>query len=211
MKTIQQQRILQLLDCINRGNTLQNELSNDFTDPISIRRCDYIQISGQSLLNMARLMGLRIEADLSDDPDTDQQQYEFYCRINGITFYSYLYTAEETQIVVDILEYVNTKYNKYFSLNEDGRFQPTKGMRNVVGNLSHSGGIVAVLESNSPFDALPTHRYRSFAEYVYEVVAENNLTAHMTGSFFDYNGIAYLLWEDASGYYISEYREGGVR
>lgn len=208
MMTIQQQRILKLVDLIKKTNTLKNGLGSDLGNPISIRRSDYIAVSGESILNIARLMGRPIEAELSNDLDTDEPQYEFYCRVNGITFYSYLYTEEESQEVVDILDYVNTKYNMYFSLNEDGRFQPTKGMLNVVGNLSYSGGIVAVFESNSPFDVLPTHRYRSFAEYLDEVVAGNNSTAHITGSIFDYNGLPYLLWEDNDGYYISGYQEG---
>lgn len=215
MKTRQQTRILQLVDCIKKVNTLQAELGTSLTDPISIRRQDYISVPGKSILNIARLMGRPIEADLSNDPDTDEQQYEFYCRVNGITFFSYLYTEEETQQVVDILDYVNTKYNTYFSLNEEGEFVPSKTPNKGYYEIDLFGYDEFILAQKDCRDACcPVWRgtSRTFGEYCDQVVAGNNVNAEYVMSVTTRDGVNYLLWQDRRRHerYITRYKVDGV-
>ena len=154
--TEQQQRIMQLVANHKQYNALEKELAESFYEPIHIVPKDYIQVLDNSLLDIARLFGKRIEYTVDD------MTYDCVVDVDGVTFtalYSYD-SDEEADMIDEIIEYIED-YDDYFSLQQ-GEFIPSlvskKGFL-IVYSRSSKNLTATLFEGTTP---ISEYKYKNF-------------------------------------------------
>lgn len=207
--TEQQQRIMQLVANHKQYTTLEKELEKCSYEPIHIVPQNYIQVFDDSLLNIAKLFGKRIEWTVDD------MEYDCHIKIEGVDFTALLnYDFDsEADCIDDIIEYME-EYNDYFSII-DGEFIPTlhprEGKRFFVQQMGGTHKLARIFEEDDHNSILIGKRYKvkSFYDFCDEVVAQNNECAMTLDSLIDGNGKKYLIWGDSetNETFITEYKE----
>lgn len=189
--TEQQQRIMQLVANHKQYNALEKELAESFYEPIHIVPKDYIQVLDNSLLDIARLFGKRIEYTVDD------MTYDCVVDVDGVTFtalYSYD-SDEEADMIDEIIEYIED-YDDYFSLQQ-GEFIPSlvskKGFL-IVYSRSSKNLTATLFEGTTP---ISEYKYKNFYDFCDEVVAQNNECAYTINSLIDITGGKWLIWGDS--------------
>lgn len=189
--TEQQLNIIKLVTNHRQYNVLKKELAKSSYEPISIVPKDYILVFDNSLLNIAKLFGKRIEYTVDD------MTYDCVVDVDGVTFtalYSYD-DDEEADMVDEIIEYIED-YDDYFSLQQ-GEFIPSlvskKGFL-IVYSGSSKNLTATLFEETTP---ISEYKYKNFYDFCDEVVAQNNECAYTINSLIDIAGGKWLIWGDS--------------
>lgn len=190
--TEQQLNIIKLVTNHKQYNTLKKELAKSSYEPISIVPKDYIQVFNNSLLNIAKLFGKRIEYTVDD-----MTMYDCVVDIDGVTFTA-LYSCdddEEADMIDEIIEYIED-YDDYFSLQQ-GEFIPSlvskKGFLVVYSGSSKN--LTATLFEGTTL--ISEYKHKNFYDFCDEVVAQNNKCACTINSLIDTAGGKWLIWGDS--------------
>lgn len=204
--TEQQLYIVQLVANHKQYNALKKELEKSSYEPVCIVPKDYILVFDDSLLNIAKLFGKRIEYTVDD------MTYDCVVDVDGVTFTAvYSYDLDEDADMIDeIIEY-RENYNYYFSLDDNGLFKASLKTRDL--RILFATNNKACEERDGWSGRLNTiSQVRSFEDYCDEVVAGNNECAILEDSYTDIDGKHYLLWRDneSNEDYITEYKGGNV-